>query len=158
LCSNADVKLVALGPFVAGLLLALGTPLLSSLVRRHIVGLIERTSKHTGYDILRVPNFLREEQIGDYVEYAADAIPALAVPATAVVGAAFALASGISSIATSFVLVIGFFATIFLLLWMLNADPSRYVGAKWFGYSKITLVGILLNAGGAVVVIVFAKC
>lgn len=169
-------KIVATAPFVAAILTYLIYPEFSKLLRRTVVGrIVEASSKFEG--AAKPPPHLSAEHIGDYMEYAGDA--AQVIPATflAIVGTVSALIAGLPVLIAVALLVISLPLVFYLILKVLNTDPSKYLrrGGKqieprsaskfknWFRerilrrYTLVTTTGILLNFIGTVLVVIFVK-
>jgi hypothetical protein len=159
ICDDTSLRLALAGPFIVGLLLGLASSEISRLIRRQVVHHVSEANTRLDPVSERLPVHVRDESIGDYAEYAADAVQAILAPVTVLVGAIFALINGLSSLATAILLVLGFILIIVLIIRMLDADPSEYVATRWlWRYTPIAAIGILLNAAGVGAIWIFAQC
>lgn len=136
-------------PYAAAIMLYLIAPLLSGLVLSAVSAVIAQgRNRLTDVQDQQIPYYLMPNVVGDYVEYAMDAIqviPALLLP---IVGTVYGFASGVPAPVSLSFLIVACIAAIAVMAWMLSASPSDYVSRKWRSYSMITFGGILLNITG----------
>jgi hypothetical protein len=178
--TSAETKLVAIMPFVAAILVYLVSPQLSRLLRNTVTGKVEQANSRyfqtEGISSLptperggvpsppsaerkEIPSHLAPEYIGDYVEYAGDAAQVLPSTFLVLVGIVAALFAGIPVLVVGILLIVSVPSVIYVMLKVLNTDPSKYVrrgGRRVLKrYTYVTAVGIILNVFAIILVLIF---
>ena len=144
-------------PYAFAILFYLIAPLLMGFARNSVSAALDRgRANDPGINWREVPDFLMPESIELYVEYATDAaqaVPALLLP---VIGAVYGFSAGVPTPLALTFLMIAFIAAITMLSWMVGVLPADYVARKRFGYSVLTIAGILLNLVGMSLALAFS--
>src|ERR1022692_2241005 len=147
--------LVLVAPYSAAIFIYLLSPLLSGQVKASVTAAISLGHRHGApFSEATVPYYISEPVIGDYVEYAMDAVqiwPAVLLP---IVGAVYGFTAGVPSPVALTFLVGACLVGAATVAWIQSKSPSDYVSRKWRGYSVVTCIGICLNVIGIVLAVV----
>lgn len=166
-----SAKIVAAAPFIAAALFYLIAPELTRLVKQRVDGLlaaartmasatkVDAASTTAPAATVEVPPHLSPEYIGDYIEYAVDAatvFPTLVLP---IIGAVFALTTGMTNLGVGLLLGLGIPSVIFIGLRTILADPIRYASKHYLRgrYTFLAVAGLVLNLVAGVIVAVFLR-
>jgi hypothetical protein len=143
-------------PFAAAILLYLASPYLAQQAKRVLVGQIaeSRVRSRPPEHPEDTPYYLAVPAIEDYVEYAADFVQVASAALLPIVGAVFSLTQGADPVLPLGFLTIVAVLSIALIAWVASQDAAVYVSRKWFGYSVVSVVGMLMNVIGLVMVAV----
>jgi hypothetical protein len=101
-----------------------------------------------------VPPHLSPEYIGDYVEYASDAVQVIPTFVLPVAGTLLALRLGLGPIGLALLLILGPPALIWIALRVLMVDPLSYVSRKYLKgrYTFLPVTGMATNLVAAAIV------
>jgi hypothetical protein len=149
-------RLDSAAPFVVAMMLYVVSPLLSRQVMKAVSGQISGGRAYVqSFAEGVVPYYLTPESVSDYVEYALDAIQVFPGVLLPIIGAVFALTSGVpTAIALSF-LIVTCIVALGVDAWILTQSAPDYVSRKWHGYSVMTLIGLSINAVGLGLTVTF---
>lgn len=141
-------------PFAAAILLYLVSPFLTRQAQRVLVGQIAESQVRSRPpdNPADTPYYLAVPAIEDYVEYVADLVQVAPAALLPIVGALFSLSQGGDPVFPLGFLTVVAVLSIGLIAWVGGQDAAVYVSRKWFGYSVVSLVGMLMNLAGLVVV------
>lgn len=144
-------------PYAFAIFLYLIAPLLMGFARLSVSAALDRgRANDPNVNWQEVPDFLMPETIGLYVEYASDAAQAIPAVLLPIVGAVYGFSSGVPAPLALTFLIIAFIAAITMLSWMIGILPAVYVSRKRFGYSILTIAGIVLNLAGMSLALAFS--
>lgn len=154
--SDAAGSLALVGsvsPFAAAIALALISPLLNAKVKRIVMGQIAADSERHGVGSdAPVPPHLGPDEIGDYVEYAADAVQVLPLTLLPAIGAVFAISKNQASVLSLVFIGVIMITAVTLDAWVLSRSTADYVSIKFGQYSVIALASLAINVAGILLV------
>lgn len=143
-------------PFLASIMLFLASPLLVMRAKRHVANWLADARPAEGVDMRTVPAYLAPEQIGAYVEYAADVVQIVPAITLTGVGVVVALPGSLSPQAAAAWMLAVVLLVVAADTLTLAMPPQRYLRRKVLGISFVALVGILVNAVALVITAVWA--
>lgn len=153
--NGSTALLAAAVPFVAAIAVLLIYPLLAAKIKAIIHGQIADVANSLKVSRDEIPPHLKSECIGDYIEYAADAVQILPLTLLPVTGAVFAIAADIPSAIALGYLSIVILAAVAVEAWILSQAAERYVARDRLGYSVTTVVGIASNLLGLAMIVIY---
>ncbi|MGH3867898.1 MAG: hypothetical protein ACRDQ4_17585 [Pseudonocardiaceae bacterium] len=152
---GSTALLAAAVPFVAAIAILLIYPLLAEKIKAVIRGQITEDANSLNVPMDRIPLRLISECIGDYIEYAADAVQVFPLTLLPVSGAIFAIAANIPSAIALGYLGVVILAAVAVEAWILSQTAARYVARDRLGYSVTTVVGIMSNLLGLAMILIY---
>lgn len=138
-------------PFLAAILLLLANPLLTSRARRQVRSWMDKSRPYAQAENKAIPDYLSEDVVLDYVEYAADIVQIVPAIVLTAIGMVLAL-PGISPLAGAGVMLVVVLVIVWIDTRVSMMSPSAYFRRKVAGVSLVAGVGIVVNTAGLAVV------
>ncbi len=152
--SHDAAKAVVVIPFAMGFVLSLTSSVLSRSIRSHVSGTIQTATDKSNVSSKDLPPHLQAAAVADVGDYGADA---LQLPCIILLGAVGITAAALVSLSSFWLLTILAFAAVMALVgfaYMLNVDPSTYLGKRVLGLTLVTFIGAAINVVAVILVLV----
>lgn len=101
-----------------------------------------------------IPPAQSKEMIGDYIEYASDAVQIVVAVLLPAFGALLATADNVSTTTALLAIFVVVIVMVILILRVFKGSAADYASRKLFGYSLVSVAGVLINILAIVAVIV----